>query len=329
MALDFEQLVLDVPGVRSLTWDDDTLVDWVAGGTRIRLDGSVQRARVNFAYRFDGAIVSPSKRFVALYERLGTKALLLDRGAVLRELNRSFYHAHVYEYPITFLARPNGTELLVHCPREYCRIDIDDAVTGMCLTDASGRKPRDIFHSRLATSPRGTWLTSAGWVWHPFGVATWWPVEAALAEPALLDKGRSFVGEHEVESISFLDDTRLVAATGDDETGTKREREALSVIDLENGRVSSRAPLATQAGTVVGFTKDTALCLFSYPRIFRVVDGSLVAEWPHLRSGLQSSSIIRHVDPVPPFAKHPTKAMFAVASEQQVVVIRAAAVGAG
>jgi hypothetical protein len=65
--------------VRSLHWDGDELVDWVAGGTRWRLDGVQMDPPVQYAYGFDRAVVSPSGRYQALYTECGTKGLILDR----------------------------------------------------------------------------------------------------------------------------------------------------------------------------------------------------------------------------------------------------------
>jgi len=109
-----EELVLNVPDVKSLVWEGDDLIDWVMGGQRISLSGAIQPPGIYHSYRFDSAIASPSGRFTALFEKLGTKALLLDHGKLSRELNRSYYCADVYEYPISFLSLPDGTEAIAH-----------------------------------------------------------------------------------------------------------------------------------------------------------------------------------------------------------------------
>src|SRR5688500_12722359 len=88
---------------RSLCWLDDKLIDYVGGIASIDLAGNISSPRINFAYRFDGAVVSPDGRYSVIFERYGTKALLLHDDKVHRELNRSFYCADVYEYPITFI----------------------------------------------------------------------------------------------------------------------------------------------------------------------------------------------------------------------------------
>ena len=119
-------------GLRSLAWDGDDLVDLAAGGRRFTLDGKTRPAQVFYAYRFDGVCVGPGG-YEVLYERLGTKALLLRDGWLVRELDRSYYHAHVTPYPVALAARGDRV-LLIHAPREYHRLEIEDAETGAPLT---------------------------------------------------------------------------------------------------------------------------------------------------------------------------------------------------
>ena len=154
-------------GIRSLCWRGDELVDWVGGGRAFAADGTERPARVIYGYRFDAATASPDGRFAVIYERLGTKGLLLHDGRIVRELDRSFYHAAAYEYPVVLFNDPDGRALLAHCPGNYCRIEFEEAGTGRPLTASADRKPSDFFHSRLAASPHGKRQLSAGWMWHP------------------------------------------------------------------------------------------------------------------------------------------------------------------
>lgn len=161
-----EHKILSADGttVRSLAWLEDGLVDWVGGGARYGLDGSIRRAGVNYAYRFDAAVSTADGRFAVIYERTGTKGLVLREGNILREINRSFNQAHVYEYPICLWTRKDGRSLMAHCPDDYDRLEIDDLETGERLIPSSDRTSVDFFHSRLQISPNGTRLLSAGWV---------------------------------------------------------------------------------------------------------------------------------------------------------------------
>ena len=173
--------------VESLCWSGDSLIDWVSGGIQYHLDGRIDDPCVRFAYRFDSAVMSPDGRYAVLYEALGTKGLLLREGKILRELNRSFYHANTYEYPIALYTFPSGRTLLAHCPDEYCQLEIEDAETGQRLTQRKSQSP-DIFHSRLQFSRDGRYLLSAGWVWHPLDVVHVYDVTRALESPESLDE---------------------------------------------------------------------------------------------------------------------------------------------
>jgi hypothetical protein len=81
----FRQYGFPAPGIRSLCWRGDELVDWVGGGRAFTLDGTERRASVRYAYRFDAATASRDGRVAVIYERLGTKGLLLkEHGGVFR-----------------------------------------------------------------------------------------------------------------------------------------------------------------------------------------------------------------------------------------------------
>ena len=131
------------------------------------LDGSVHGPTINYPYRFDAAVSSPSGKFVAIYERLGTKANILGPDELFREVNRSYYHAHVYEFPILFFRLPDGREALAHCPEEYCQLQIEDPVTGTPWSLPHTGRIESMFHSRLSANTEGTRILSAGWIWQP------------------------------------------------------------------------------------------------------------------------------------------------------------------
>ena len=141
--------------IRSLCWLDDQLIDWASGGQILRLDGTIGDPNVIYGYRFDAAVMSPCGEFAVIYEKLGTKGLVLNKGRVVREINRSFYHANVYEYPIAIFETQDGQTALVHCPEQYCRLEIEDIRTGEKLAKSDMREPGDFFHSRLRLALMG------------------------------------------------------------------------------------------------------------------------------------------------------------------------------
>src|SRR5688572_28478363 len=131
--------VLNAQCVRSLVWSGDELVDWVGGGARYRLDGEARPARVHFGFRFDAACAHG--HYAVIYERLGTKGLILHGGEVLREIDRSYYCADDYDYPVCLWSDAGGRVLMAHCPERYNRIEIEDVRTGERLTSPADRQP--------------------------------------------------------------------------------------------------------------------------------------------------------------------------------------------
>jgi hypothetical protein len=137
--------------IKSLSWCGDELVDIAGGYARYRLDGTVESNRVNYAFSFDQAVTSRDGKYAIIYENLGTKGVVLREGKVIREINRSFYQADVYEYPVVIFKLPDGREAIAHCPDEYNKIEIEDIETGQRLTRREG-ETIDFFHSRLQIS---------------------------------------------------------------------------------------------------------------------------------------------------------------------------------
>ena len=153
--------------LQTICWVDNTIVDYASAGKKYTLDGQVKEL---YKYTFgfgDTAITSSDGQYAFIYQKLGTKGLLLKNGDILREINRSYYCAEVYEYPAAFVTIDNRT-FLVHCPMKYCRLDFEDVETGQIVTDDQDRNPSDYFHSRLEISPNGKYLMSKGWFWHPW-----------------------------------------------------------------------------------------------------------------------------------------------------------------
>jgi hypothetical protein len=167
---------------QSLAWQGDVLVDWVAGGTQYHLDGTLLNGNTNFGYRFDKATALADGSYAVIFEELGTKGLIIRNelekpqyktiGAGnrtfsfkqydLREINRSYYHADDYSYPIALFRLPNGRPAILHCPDEYNRLEIDLLENGKRLTVSGERDTSDVFHSRLQVSPFGALRPQCG-----------------------------------------------------------------------------------------------------------------------------------------------------------------------
>jgi hypothetical protein len=184
----FKRVDIPTEYLASLCWHKDLVLDVLGFGGAYGLDGTVTRPPISrgYAYKFD-SIVS-HKDHAVLYESHGTKGLVIDlnSGSDLRELNRPYYHANDYNYPLALFSLPEGKEVLAHCPLEYCSLDLEDTLSGERLTKREYKSP-DIFHSNLAASSDGRFLLDRGWVWHPIDVLCVYDIERALKEPTHLD----------------------------------------------------------------------------------------------------------------------------------------------
>jgi hypothetical protein len=329
--VDFERVEIQTKvRARSLFWCDDALVDSVAGNVEFRFDGTATHPCVNWAYRFDAAVRSVSGRYVVIYEKLGTKALLTCDGRILRELNRSFYCANAYEFPVAFAVLPDQREVLIHCPDEYNRIEIEDIATGDRLTGSLDRNPADFFHSRLAVSDNGRWLLSAGWIWHPVDAVRCFDLHAAISNPAVLDSTEiPDLGEScEVNSAVFLGEDRLLLASGPDAQDFRDNGHEgltpghLAVFNLKANRFENMVAVDGVMGTMMPVGTDYVVSFYDYPKLIDRRSGEIVVAWPDIEAGEQNSSIVRHLNnPVPAIALDPENWRFAVARADRITVI--------
>ncbi|MEV7117065.1 hypothetical protein [Kitasatospora griseola] len=313
--------------VRSLWWDGEELVDLVAGGRRWGADGQVRETSVAWAFTFDQVVTSPSGQFAVVYAERGTKALVVqvDGPKVLRELNRSYYHAEDFDHPVAIGRLPDGREVLAHCPEEYNRLQVEDLVTGDRLTQGE-RGDEDVFHSRLAVSPDGRHLLSAGWVWHPDGVARVYELAAAFADPATLDTDSLFAPHAEVNAeigaACWLDGDRLAVASTD-EGGSDESRFGtmqLGVWSVGERRWLHRNPVDHLTGTLLP-RGSQVISLNGHPRLLDTTTGQVVAEWPEVTVPEKTRCYGAEPVPTPTAALSPDGARLAVAQEGGIAVI--------
>lgn len=323
--------------VRSLVWVGDELIDWVLGGTRFGLDGSVHRAGVSYAYRFDAAVATRDGKFAVIYERTGTKGLVLREGEILREINRSFYQAHVYEYPICIWTAADGRILMAHCPESYSQIDIEEIESGERLTEAGNREFVDYFYSRLQVNPSGTRLVSAGWVWHPVDCVRFLDIPQMPRDTGSLDRSwwdasihKHHFGLIEECSACWQTDDRLIVAAGREEDPPEEDEDhgdalclhpnGIVVYDIPDDTCVRSVQLQKPAGTMMPVGDDRVVAFNEHPHLVSLIDGKVLEEWPDIPSGTQLSSIIRDYRP-PPMAFDQENHRFAVAEGDRIHVV--------
>ena len=335
----FQQSSFTATGIRSLCWRGDELIDWVGGGRAFALDGTERRASVYYAYHFDAATASPDGRFAVIYERLGTKGLLLHNGKLLRELNRSYYHADAYEYPVALFHEPGGRLLLAHCPEDYCRIELEEAETGRALTASAERKPSDFFHSRLAASPCGKRLLSAGWEWHPWGAVVCFDIALALTDSHHLDHADHLPYSESVclaeeSSACWLDDDRIAVTASDEPDDTEASRDTgvgprllprgLAIYDVARSKCLRSFELNEPAGTILAIGVHHVLSLYRHPKLIELSTGEVLHTWTELHSGRQDGSIVQGLEgdaKPPPMAFDASRNRFAIVNGDAVTVV--------
>src|SRR5215831_15661038 len=300
-----ERIELPARGARALAWGGGQLFDVAAGWTNYPLDGSATTRRYSgYGPGFDAAAVAPMGDVVALVQSTGTKGLLLDADTrLIREIDRSYYHPEAYRYPIALFTLPSGRTGIVHCPKDYNRLEIEDARTGELLTGGVARDAQDCFHSRLAVSSSGRYLLSAGWLWHPWGCLGVYDLRRALSDARVLDPVpsdvfdmRGLVGA-EISGACFgADDVVVSTSPEPNEPDSPDDLEPNMLARWSTGerRFLWRRRLGETGGDLVAFC-DGVLTLHRHPRLYDAATGELVAEWPDLDTGQADGSIVwRH-----------------------------------
>jgi hypothetical protein len=294
--------VIEVAGATTLVWIQDQLYDVAAGWHSIPLDGSAgSRRHSRFSGgQFDAVTVSPSGDVVAMVTSTGTKGLLVTPDCrLIREIDRSHYHADAYRYPLALCTLPDGRTGLVHCPERYNRLEVEVAATGERLTAGTDRDPEDFFHSRLAVSPDGRYLLSAGWVWQPYGCLETYDLHQALTDPTSLDGRGNVFGlrglvQAEVAGACFVGDDVVISTSA--EPNDPEDADDLAPVMLARWSAATktfawRRQLGETAGDLVPVAGDI-LALYDHPRLYDAANGDLIAEWPDIATGHADSSIV-------------------------------------
>ncbi|MCG2617635.1 hypothetical protein LZZ85_25265 [Terrimonas sp. NA20] len=292
------------PGiVNTLCWFDDSVIDWSSSAKRYYTSGEQSEVLFHYSYpySFDRAISSDDGVYAFIYCRTGTKGLLLKNGQFLREINRSDYYADQYEYPVCFASLSDGITYLVHCPVEYCRIDLENVETGEIVTNREDRNAADFFHSRLLVSPDNSKLISRGWAWHPYSDVKIFDLELAVKEPCSLDEG---MGYHDLSSelacASFIDNERILLAShqradlfNDEANGSQIVPGSMAIWNIEKNSLSQPVKSACPFDCNLYAINDClAWDMHDYPKIIDFATGKIVDECREVFSGRQDSSIV-------------------------------------
>jgi len=280
----------------TIDWLNEDIIDWASAGKLYCMDGSTRQiGRYHFAFSFDGAITSDDGVYAFIYKRLGTKGLLLKHGEIIREINRPYYHAEVYEYPATFMSYNNKT-YLVHCPVDYCRLDFEEVETGVIVTDVRDRKPVDVFHSRLSVSPDDKYLMVCGWAWHPVDTVELFNIGKCFENPHLLDKADlSPDFGTQINSSSFIDHSRILIHSSKEEPFQENPilpPGHIAIWNFVTDELSGAVPIDTELGNIFAIDQKRAWDMYKFPKIVNIETGKIECSIKEINSGIQNSSII-------------------------------------
>lgn len=285
--------------VKSLAWSKGHLVDFATALSHYIDENNIRpRLKYRFAYPFDAAIVSDDGVYAVLYQKLGTKGVLLKNGDLLREINRSYYYADMYEYPVALFRAANGIQYLIHCPAAYNQLEFEEVDSGRVVSNIAGRKPADFFHSRLEVSANNKGLLSKGWIWHPTDAVCWFDLEACLVNPLLLDHLLQPQLHIEVGSASFINDQLVLlvigtqAETVDGDRAHWSDINSLLVWDVQRNQIINTQKVDAELGNIIVVDESHAIDVYKYPKLINFINGKLLDQCPDIDSGLQSSSII-------------------------------------
>lgn len=316
---------LKADSLGTVSWFDNTIVDWSSAGTQYHIDGRVQQLqKYHFWLKFDGAINSVDGKYAFIYQKLGTKGLLLKDGELFREINRPYYFSNAYEYPAAF-ATLNGITYLIHCPVEYCQLDFENVETGEIVTNIPGRNPDDVFYSRLEISADNTFLMSNGWLWHPLHVLNVFNIDECLKNPILLDRANLYphVGT-EICTASFINNTKVLIGSSDEIIDDEDDRlppKHITVWDLETNQLSKPVKVNGEFGNLFAINVDWAWDVFSFPKIINIHTGEIIDKDETIDSGKQNSSIIHHIDNLPQIIFNRKTKQIAITNDKKIEIL--------
>lgn len=302
----------------SLVWAENDLKDWVGNGRTFSLNGESKGVSYGKQYKFDSVIQSDNGVYTIVYEKLGTKGVLLKNGEILREINRSYYFAEVTEYPIAFV-KVNEEYAIIHCPDEYNKIEVDNVDTGVRLTKTTNREESwDCFLSRFRINNANTKLLITGWVWHPMDIIELIDIDSALKDNSLFDtpKSDAAINMSDVCSAEFLNDDLIIISIFRD---LKEPEHQLGLFSIEKDMFIKKVSVGFQLGTLVPINENYVIDLYEHPKLIDLNTGEIKQRFEDINSGNQTSS--RVYDTIPPIAIDKVNNKIAIGNGNKIEVL--------
>ncbi len=251
----------------------------------------------------------------------------MKNGSIHRELNRSFYCAEAYDYPIALGATAADRVVVVHCPTKFDLLEIEDAETGEVLDSL---KSKDMeFHSRLSLSTDGRLLIDAGWFWHPWCGAAVFEIKQVSDGSIRFTKNTAFPAvfsaQNEIDSVAFLGNAQLAVSSvshyfGEEPQTASLSPKQLGIWSLAERRWESRVDLSEPTGMMMPW-KEWVVSFYDHPKLIELATGRVVHRWDKIYTGKQIGPIELGDPPPPPIAIEPLQGRFAVASSKAVTLV--------
>lgn len=317
--------------LKTIDWFDNKIVDWNSAGTQYQVDGeTIQLQKYHFGFECDGSITSENGEYVLIFQKLGTKGLLLKNGELIREINRSYYQSSVYEFPAAFFTFNNRT-YLAHCPIKYCQLDFEDVETGEIITNNVERNSQDFFHSRLEVSKNNKHLLSKGWFWYPIDAIGLFDIEKCISDPLLLDKGKTIPNvSSEICSAGFIDNKRVLVCSSldgpvydEDENGDDEPipNGHIAIWNIESNEIGKSVKINGEYGNIYPIDDKKCWDLYKYPKIIDLKSGEIIDKLNDVFSGEQRSSIIHHLKELPKVAFNKNTHQIAIAFGNKIEIL--------
>lgn len=281
--------------LKTISWYGDAIIDWASGGNQYFLNGEILESHTYFPFSFDAAMTSANRTYAFIYQKLGTKGLLLKNGELLREINRPYYSANTHEFPCAF-AEIESVTYLIHCPVAYNQLDFENVETGELVTNTADRMPKDIFHSRLAVSPDNSTLISRGWVWHPLDKTSIYSIKDCFSNPKLLDEFNwQLPAGAEICTASFIDSKRIMIGSSNEvinDEDLHMPPKHIAIWNLEENAMSKPVHIKAEFGNLFAINERFAWDLYDFPKIIAIDTGDVIDKDESISTGKINSAIM-------------------------------------
>ena len=286
--------------IETLCWSNNILTDWANCGTQYHPDLTVTELN-SIRYGngfFNSSITSDDGKYVVLYQKFGTKGIILKNGLIIREINRSFYYANDCEYPVCIFSINNRT-ILAHCPINYNEIVFEDIESGVNLIDFNDSESSDFFHCNFETNDDNTFLISKGWYWHPVFSIKLYNLNEIFNNKKFVEYENVFLElKADICGASFIDNQNILL--GINSLNLNKEiinNCKVTIFNIVNNSFSEFKNLNFEIGKDVFVINEMlAWDFYKSPKIFNYKNGDLVKIFDDIFTGYENCNYINETE---------------------------------